>query len=306
MKKYILIPMILCLVSAHVNAYWETETLIQENIQQDAEKLAEPARVWVHIQSERQKENGNTLLSSVQDVDFGYGNVESSPLQILDYGPEKSQLRYFKAQDTAEAIELFKWVKKYVPQIELLDLSDKYANLNWLKPRHYEIWLSPKDSFITDNSAVKESLSLKNTSTSRCFHPQFAYSDSEESGYNFKGIKTNFQSNSTTVSSEQEVDVYFNFLNEGKGDFTKVLVGFYLSNCAQDSFELNRSNSIYTDSINSDNFKQGNAIDKIVRYRTPRTSGVYVLTGCIDYNNSIKESNEKDNCLSIELTVKNP
>ena len=67
------------------------------------------------------------------------------PIQIVDRGPSKSQLRYFKKVDEAEAQEMRTLISNIstITDLELNDLSDQYSEVSWIKPGHYELWLSP-------------------------------------------------------------------------------------------------------------------------------------------------------------------
>jgi hypothetical protein len=61
----------------------------------------------------------------------------------VKFGPQVSQLRYFKTKDEPEARELFAILRKIIPTLELKDLSREYARVGWINPGHYELWLSP-------------------------------------------------------------------------------------------------------------------------------------------------------------------
>ena len=67
------------------------------------------------------------------------------PIQTVDVGPSKSQLRYFKKLDEVEAQEMLALFSKIssIADLELKDLSEQYSEVSWIKPGHYELWLSP-------------------------------------------------------------------------------------------------------------------------------------------------------------------
>ncbi len=152
MRQIALIAVVLVLSMRHVDAL--LSDLIQQNVQDAAQSYertssprqlsTEPARFWVHIRSDRQKEIGKKLLEIVTNANLERRKIESKPLQLVDFGPEKSQLRFFKQQDKIEAAELLEMLRKYIPQIELRDMSREYVNVGWLKSGHYELWLSPE------------------------------------------------------------------------------------------------------------------------------------------------------------------
>lgn len=152
MRQIALVAVVLVLSFRHVDA--ELPELIQQNVQNAAQSYdrtssplqlsTEPARLWVHVRSDRQKEIGKKLLEIVTNSNLERRKIESKPLQLVDGGPEKSELRFFKRQDKTEAAELLEMLRKHIPQLELNDLSRQYANVGWLQSGHYELWLSPK------------------------------------------------------------------------------------------------------------------------------------------------------------------
>lgn len=126
--------------------------LINQNIQRSdtayisVASVAEPntssVQVWVHIQNDSQKNLARELVENLQKS--GSWNIETKPIQKVARGPRKSQLRYFKKQDQQQAQELLVTLRTMIPAIELSDLSGKFDNTDWVKPGHYELWLSPE------------------------------------------------------------------------------------------------------------------------------------------------------------------
>jgi len=144
MRQIVLVAVLLVLSFRHVEA--QLDELIRKNVEDAAQfqVSTESAQLWVHVRSEKQKEIGKKLLDILTNSSLERRKIEPKPLQLVDVGPEKSQLRFFKPQDKTEADELLEMLRKYIPQIELQDLSRQYANVGWLKSGHYELWLSPK------------------------------------------------------------------------------------------------------------------------------------------------------------------
>ena len=152
MRQIALVAVLLIFSLRHVDA--GLNELIQQNVK-DATKSydrtlssyqvsTEPARLWVQVRNESQKELGKKLLEIMTTANLERRKIVSKPLQLVDFGPEKSQLRFFKKQDKKEAVELLEVLRKYIPQIELRDLSRQYADVGWLTSGHYELWFSPE------------------------------------------------------------------------------------------------------------------------------------------------------------------
>lgn len=127
--------------------------LIKQNVQRStqtfddtsayARRPVAAAQIWVHIRNDGQKKLADEILGSLGSQHFEQRNIEQKPVQRVDYGPRKSQLRYFKRQDQQQAEELFAALRRQIPQLELNDASGRFQNVDWIKPGHYELWLAP-------------------------------------------------------------------------------------------------------------------------------------------------------------------
>lgn len=108
-----------------------------------AQQPANLAQLWIHIRSDRQNNVAQQILDRVAQTRFRQWKVERKPVQKVDSGPRKSQLRYFKKQDQPQAQELFNVLRRLVPDLELSDASGRYDGVAWIRSGHYELWLSP-------------------------------------------------------------------------------------------------------------------------------------------------------------------
>ncbi len=133
---------LLTLFLEHVDAGFSLNDLIEQNIE-TLQQSTETARLWVHVQSDSQKGIGKQILNRVKNAKLEERSIERKPVQLVASGPQESQLRYFKRQDKSEARELFRILRKLIPQLELLDLSSQYERVGWIKSGHYELWVSP-------------------------------------------------------------------------------------------------------------------------------------------------------------------
>lgn len=151
MKQIALIAAVLGLFSEHANA--DLEKLINKNVR-DATKSYErilssterpsgAVQLWLHIRSDSQKKIGEEILNRLKNAKLGERSIEQKPVQTVQFGPQVSQLRYFKAQDEPEARELFEIMRRLIPKLELKNFSREYERVSWITRGHYELWLSP-------------------------------------------------------------------------------------------------------------------------------------------------------------------
>ena len=151
MNKLILCTLLLCSGSVHGVALSD---LINQNVQRSNKSYDQslayarlpvtPAQLWIHIRNDNQQKLADEILDTLARQQFQKANIEPMPVQKVDAGPRKNQLRYFKRQDQKQAEELFSALRKLIPQIELSDASGRYQNVDWIKPGHYELWLAPE------------------------------------------------------------------------------------------------------------------------------------------------------------------
>jgi len=106
------------------------------------EKLDEDlaARVFFHINSEKQRNKARQIETYLED-DRGKFNkgIIVPGIELRDYDLSFSELRYFKASEKAEALNIKSVFDSIGVQIIVKDLSSRYKNAK-LRPRHYEVW----------------------------------------------------------------------------------------------------------------------------------------------------------------------
>lgn len=101
------------------------------------------ARLWVHKRATAQDSVVARIRDQVASLSLPGGPVEFKPVQTVDVGPSVSQLRFFKAVDRERAQEFADALRVQVPGLTVRDLTAQYAKVSWLKPGHFELWLSP-------------------------------------------------------------------------------------------------------------------------------------------------------------------
>jgi hypothetical protein len=124
--------------------------LIQENVStavRSSKAYAEPARVvpqlWIHTRNADQQRLSTKLSQAISGTLIDGQTIAIQPVQLVAVGPTLDELRFFKTTDRAGAEALLLVVKKSLPRVRLNDLSAQYANVTWLRPGHYELWLAP-------------------------------------------------------------------------------------------------------------------------------------------------------------------
>jgi hypothetical protein len=100
-------------------------------------------QLWIHVQSEEQKQAVQKKLEWFRNLVVGGQKVELRPIQVVTTGPTQSQLRFFRRTGKTEAQALLAEIKKVVPLTVLKDMSTEYQQLTWIEPGHYELWLAP-------------------------------------------------------------------------------------------------------------------------------------------------------------------
>ena len=123
--------------------------LIQENVStavRSSKVLAEPARaapqLWIHIRNADQQRLATRISQALSGASIGGQQIAIQSVRLVTAGPAHDELRVFKAEDRADAEALLVQVQKSLPRVRLNDLSAQYANVTWVKPRHYEVWLA--------------------------------------------------------------------------------------------------------------------------------------------------------------------
>ncbi len=152
MKQMILATFTLALVCSHassatlnelINQNIEDATNAYDKMQSTAQQPATAVQLWVHIRHDNQQNLAQEILDKVAKTEFQQQIVEQKPIQKVATAPAKSQLRYFKKQNQAQAQELFDLLRQLIPTLELSDVSSQYEKAGWIRAGHFELWISP-------------------------------------------------------------------------------------------------------------------------------------------------------------------
>jgi hypothetical protein len=134
------------------------DELINKNIEGAANatiSLSQPqsiaatsVRLWVHVRSSAQIVIGNKIIARITSGSPSSLLIERKPIQLVSQGPSQTQLRFFKSADEAVAQDIAKRLKPMIGDVDIQDFSERYKTVDWIKPGHLELWLSPQVSQI--------------------------------------------------------------------------------------------------------------------------------------------------------------
>ena len=96
-------------------------------------------RVYFHISLEKQRQKASEIERLLENEMKSIGLIV--PGIELRPGPQKTELRYFKRAERAEAQSIVDALSKFGVSAKLVDLSTKYENSTGIRPRHYELWI---------------------------------------------------------------------------------------------------------------------------------------------------------------------
>jgi len=126
------------------------QSLIRENVmsavqadQAYATRKVNAPKVWIHIRDARQRHLASTLNQRLAAVSIAGMSLSPQPVQQVPSGPSVDELRYFGPSDREGAELMIQALRGDLPRVKLKDLSAEYAQVTWIKPGHYELWLAP-------------------------------------------------------------------------------------------------------------------------------------------------------------------
>jgi hypothetical protein len=133
------------------SAAQELKGLIEQNINSQKSSTErhskEPTKatpqLWIHVRSEEQKRAVQGKIEWFRSLAIAGQKVEVRPIQVVNAGPQQSELRFFRRADQTQAQALLAEVKKGIPPTVLKDMSSQYQQVGWIGQGHYELWLGP-------------------------------------------------------------------------------------------------------------------------------------------------------------------
>lgn len=93
-------------------------------------------RIYFHYQVASQKAPLDKLKDQLKS-DFAI-----PPAQLVDQGPSRSQLRYFRESEKDLAVKAYEILRNSIPDLQLLYIKG-FETSTAMRQNHYELWLSP-------------------------------------------------------------------------------------------------------------------------------------------------------------------
>lgn len=123
------------------NVYDTTRIYDKQSIATEQQKVT--PRLWIHVRSKEQHKAVLGALDRFKRINLNGRALELRTIQLVNSGPQDSQLRYFRKQDKDEAVLLLKELQKMHSPIRLQDMSARYKGMEAVNAGHYELWLAP-------------------------------------------------------------------------------------------------------------------------------------------------------------------
>lgn len=97
-------------------------------------------KVYIHLRSNAQSTAGREMAAALREQGF---EVPAADI-LVDVGPRRSQIRYFRASDMNEAERIAGILGERFPNgVWDTVLVDGYENSVSIRPLHFELWLAP-------------------------------------------------------------------------------------------------------------------------------------------------------------------
>lgn len=96
-----------------------------------------PSRVYFHINNNSQRDRASELSRYISKPN----ELVVPGIQLLNYSPERNELRYFRHSERAEAERIADAIKTFGVEAKVTYISGHEDNKN-LRPRHFELWIS--------------------------------------------------------------------------------------------------------------------------------------------------------------------
>lgn len=111
-------------------------------------QLQQQSRVFIQIRDKRQRAHARRVAQGLEGAGYSVPGIE-----LVDVGPQETQLRFFSRADGAEA-------KKIVTELKALGcdagLSDTSGKAYKVSEKHFELWYSPSEGLRSETEGEKE------------------------------------------------------------------------------------------------------------------------------------------------------
>jgi hypothetical protein len=148
MKHTAIVAVLGLLAWAGSGAAQQLPSVIEQNVKSAGKSAGELAsrpapKLWIHVRNDAQRREVDAAMPFFRGLKVQGAAVDVRPVQRVNAGPQRSELRVFNAADRAHAKALLTDVARVVPGVVLSDLSNQYKQAKWIEPGHFELWLAP-------------------------------------------------------------------------------------------------------------------------------------------------------------------
>jgi hypothetical protein len=105
-----------------------------------------PARVYIHISEESQREAAHAFEQALKQYDLGGAKIVVPGIQMVRKSPSGSELRCFRAEECRGETQRLADIANSLllePKLKIFDLSERYRGSTAIRARHYELWFAP-------------------------------------------------------------------------------------------------------------------------------------------------------------------
>lgn len=105
--------------------------------------LLPDAQLWMHVQNRLQSQRAGRLAEVLgEGVEVGgvARQIEIWPTQVVDFGPNEGQVRYFKPEDRATAERIAEIAGDMGLELAPTSMVESFAGADYLEIGHLEIW----------------------------------------------------------------------------------------------------------------------------------------------------------------------
>ena len=102
-----------------------------------------PSRIFVNVMNEQQRACFSKLLVSLKDNDEALITVPS--IALAKWDGKVNEIRAMKDEDMPKAELIATWLRSFGFEIEVVNLTQRWAGAKKVRPNTFEIWFGDKD-----------------------------------------------------------------------------------------------------------------------------------------------------------------
>jgi hypothetical protein len=134
-------PQLLSAIERALTKAAEVNTSVQAVFTEAVARL--PSRIFVNVMNEQQRACFSKLLMSLKDNDEALITVPS--ISLAKWDGKVNEIRAMKDEDVAKAEAIAHWLRGLGFEIEVVNLTSRWAGARKVRPNTFEIWFGDKD-----------------------------------------------------------------------------------------------------------------------------------------------------------------